>query len=117
MLKRNSERLMKVSKNYKITHEWYVNEILKTTSERIRSYLQECAQKKRKFSPVYYQLIMEEEGYLDWTRDIKERLEYLRKEIQAQRISYEELTELQSLSEYIEPGDTLLEEWAGVSEK
>lgn len=44
------------------------------------------------------------------------RLEYLRAEILAERISYLELTELQSLAEYIEPGDTLLLEWAGVPE-
>lgn len=47
---------------------------------------------------------------------IKERLEYLRGEIQAERISYGEISELQSLAEHIEPGDTLLLEWAGVPE-
>lgn len=47
---------------------------------------------------------------------VKERLNYLRKEIQAERISYEELAELQSLSEHIEQGDVLLLEWAGVPE-
>jgi hypothetical protein len=48
--------------------------------------------------------------------EIKERLEYLRKEIKAERISYEEIAELQSLIPYIEPGDVLLLEWAGVEE-
>ena len=47
---------------------------------------------------------------------VKERLDYLRKEIQAERISYGEIAELQSLSKYIEPGDVLLLEWAGVPE-
>ncbi len=47
---------------------------------------------------------------------IAERLEYLRNEIQAERISYDEIHELQSLAEHIEPGDVLLLEWAGVPE-
>lgn len=49
--------------------------------------------------------------------EIKKRLEYLRKEIKAERISYGEIAELQSLAGYIEPGDVLLLEWAGVPEK
>ena len=48
-----------------------------------------------------------------WT---KQRLEYLRGEIEAECISYEELAELQSLAGYIDKGDTLLLEWAGVPE-
>ncbi|MFA5380185.1 MAG: hypothetical protein WC455_30770 [Dehalococcoidia bacterium] len=47
---------------------------------------------------------------------IKARLEYLRGEIKAERISYGEIVELQSLAEYIEPGDVVLLEWAGVPE-
>lgn len=47
---------------------------------------------------------------------IKERLEYLRGEIIAERISYEEIAELQSLVEHIEPDDVLLMQWAGVPE-
>ena len=46
----------------------------------------------------------------------KERLEYLRGEIIAERISYGEILELQDLAEYIDPDDTLLLEWAGVPE-
>jgi len=49
-------------------------------------------------------------------KKIKERLEYLRGEIEAECISYGEISELQSLAEYIEPGDVLLLEWAGVPE-
>lgn len=45
-----------------------------------------------------------------------ERLEYLRGEIRAERISYEELAELQSLADEIDPGDVELLEWAGVPE-
>jgi len=50
-------------------------------------------------------------------REIKKRLEYLRKEIKAEQVSYGEIVELQSLVNYIEKGDVLLLEWAGVSEK
>ena len=46
----------------------------------------------------------------------RERLEYLRGEIEAERISMGEIAELQGLAEYIEPGDVLLLEWAGVPE-
>jgi len=45
---------------------------------------------------------------------VQERLEYLRGEIEAERISYGEIVELQDLAEHIEPGDVLLLEWAGV---
>lgn len=47
---------------------------------------------------------------------INHRLEELRKEIRAERISYSEIAELQSLVKYIEPGDVELLEWAGVCE-
>lgn len=50
------------------------------------------------------------------TNKIKNRLEYLRGEIQAERISYGEIAELVSLAQFIEAGDVLLLEWAGVSE-
>ena len=45
-----------------------------------------------------------------------ERLEYLRTELRAERISYSELAELQSLARYIEAGDVELLEAAGVPE-
>lgn len=48
--------------------------------------------------------------------EIKTRLEYLRGEIRAERISYGELAELQGLAEHIEPGDVELLEPAGVPE-
>ena len=47
---------------------------------------------------------------------VKRRLEYLRGELQAERISYGELTELQSLAEYIDPSDVELLEAAGIPE-
>lgn len=53
----------------------------------------------------------------DEADEAKARLEYLRGEILTESISYEEIAELQSLTEYIEPGDNLLLEWAGVPEK
>ena len=46
----------------------------------------------------------------------KDRLEYLRQELRAERISMGELAELQDLAEYIEPGDVELLEAAGVPE-
>ena len=45
-----------------------------------------------------------------------DRLEYLRGELRAQRISYGELHELQNLVEHIDPGDVELLEAAGVPE-
>lgn len=49
-------------------------------------------------------------------QQIKDRLEYLRGEIEAERISYEEISELESLVEYIDSDDVVLLEWAGVPE-
>ena len=46
----------------------------------------------------------------------KERLEYLRGELKAERISYMELVELQSLAASISPDDVELLEAAGVPE-
>lgn len=45
-----------------------------------------------------------------------DRLEYLRGEIEAERISYDEISELQSLGDCIDSDDTLLREWAGLPE-
>jgi len=50
------------------------------------------------------------------SKQIKQRLEYLRGEIEAERISYGEIAELQSLAAHIEPGDVVLLQWAGVPE-
>jgi len=47
---------------------------------------------------------------------IQERLEYLRGEVKAERISYEELGELQQLAPHIDPSDVDLLEAAGVPE-
>lgn len=44
------------------------------------------------------------------------RLEYLRGEIEAERISYGEIAELQGLAEHIDPSDVVLREWAGIPE-
>ena len=48
--------------------------------------------------------------------EIQKRLDYLRGEIEAERISTGEIAELQSLAEHIPLGDVLLLEWAGVPE-
>ena len=53
---------------------------------------------------------------MQFNKKIEKRLEYLRGEIEAERISYGEIAELRSLSAYIDPGDVLLLEWAGVPE-
>ena len=50
------------------------------------------------------------------TDKIKARLEQLRIELRAQRISYGELCELQSLVQSIDPSDVELLEAAGVPE-
>lgn len=50
------------------------------------------------------------------TKKIKARLEYLRGELNAERISMGELAELQGLVEYIAPDDVQLLEAAGVPE-
>ena len=47
---------------------------------------------------------------------ISDRLEYLRGELRAERISYGELAELQNLSEHIKSDDVELLEAAGVPE-
>lgn len=44
------------------------------------------------------------------------RLEYLRGEIRAERISYGEIADLQGLAEHIAPDDVELREWAGLPE-
>lgn len=49
-------------------------------------------------------------------QEIKNRLEYLRGELRAERISYGELFELQELAPHIEAGDVELLEAAGVEE-
>ena len=47
---------------------------------------------------------------------IRERLEQLRRELRAERISWGELHELQTLAPYIQPDDVELLEAAGVDE-
>ena len=48
--------------------------------------------------------------------NIKQRLEYLRQELRAERISWGEILELQLLADHIDPGDNELLEAAGVPE-
>jgi len=50
------------------------------------------------------------------TSPMKERLEYLRQELRAERISLDELIELQSLVPHIDSDDVELLEAAGVEE-
>lgn len=48
---------------------------------------------------------------------VEERLEYLRRQLQDERISTDELLELQSLARHIKPGDVELAEAAGIPEE
>ena len=48
--------------------------------------------------------------------EIKQRLEYLRQELRAERLSWEEVAELQSLAAYIDSNDVELLEAAGIPE-
>lgn len=48
--------------------------------------------------------------------EIRARLEYLRDEVRAERISWGDLAELQGLAPHIDAGDVELLEWAGVPE-
>lgn len=54
--------------------------------------------------------------YINTTDHFKERLEYLRKQIENECISYWEIAELQELSQYIDKDDVLLLERAGFEE-
>ena len=69
---------------------------------------------------VGYDEDLSEYGVPDYQISLKEtpaeRLAYLRREIEAEQISYFEIAELASLAEHIDPSDTLLLEWAGVPE-
>ena len=64
--------------------------------------------------PIFRPLVIRR-GAEGW-EEIGARLEYLRGEIQAERISYAEIADLQSLAAYIEPGDVELLQWAAVEE-
>lgn len=50
-------------------------------------------------------------------KKIEVRLEELRVEIRAERISYGEIAELESLSDFINPNDVELLQWANIEEK
>ncbi len=59
-----------------------------------------------------------ESGLYMWeVGTIEDRLEFLRGELRAERISYGELHELQSLAEHIDPSDVELAEPAGIPEE
>jgi len=52
----------------------------------------------------------------DYNETIKNRLEYLKKQIENENIGYGEIAELESLKDYIDKNDVLLLQWAGVPE-
>lgn len=49
-------------------------------------------------------------------QNVTERLDYLRGEIENERIIYGEIAELESLAKHIPQGDVLLLQWANVEE-
>ena len=65
---------------------------------------------------VHPELEAQEKRRANARRKAQRRLEYIRGEIIAERISNGEIAELESLAAYIDPADTLLLEWAGVEE-
>ena len=65
--------------------------------------------------PGTYGTLAEAQGAAE-ARYREDRLEYLRAEIRAERISSGEIAELQALAGHIESGDTELLQWAGVPE-
>jgi len=60
--------------------------------------------------------IIEKQQYNNVTENFKKRLEELRTELRNECISYGELAELQSLTEYIDKDDVELLQAAGVPE-
>lgn len=50
------------------------------------------------------------------SHDIKQLLQYLKKQIQNESISTAEIAQLHCLKDFIDPSDTLLLQWAGVEE-
>ncbi len=68
------------------------------------------------FHSFYMKTWDEEAAVLLHGLPVTERLDYLRGEIEAERISYSEIAELQGLADQIDPSDVVLLEWAGVPE-
>ena len=60
--------------------------------------------------------VIKGEEKVETPKEIKKRLEELRKAITDENISTGEIAELQGLAKYIDEGDVLLLEWAGVPE-
>lgn len=50
-------------------------------------------------------------------KQAEDKLESIKKSIEAENVSYDELAELQRLKDYIKPDDILLLQWAGVEEE
>ena len=97
-------------------------------SERRREFVVEAGTEAEAFGKasqeLLTQLLVEATSVKPWAvsyertgdRRVAARLEYLRGELRAERISYGELAELQGLADQIEPGDVELLEAAGVPE-
>jgi flagellar biosynthesis regulator FlaF len=81
------------------------------------STLESAWEAKQITAPKYVQCQLGEEAKRLRATLISIRLECLRKEIRAERISQGELSELQGLADYIDPFDVELLDWAGVPEE
>jgi len=55
-------------------------------------------------------------GSMNREQEAKQRIEEIRAEILAETVSYNEVTELESLAECIDEDDVLMLQWAGVPE-
>lgn len=87
-----------------------------TTKEAMCSLIGQCSVFSEK---KVWKVIDPGKGVVDFHDGIRipvDRLEYLRGEIRAERISMSEIAELQGLANRIDPSDVELLEWAGVPE-
>lgn len=69
-------------------------------------------------NPLHVIATLQANGYPSIAKGVRAvlRLEYLRRELRAERMSWGEFAELEDLKDYIDPGDVELLEAAGVPE-
>lgn len=93
--------------------------LMADTMDGMRRLIREALAKQDPFAGERFRLVNRESGARDQTPryiEAKRRLEELRIELRAERISYGELHELQCLAEFIDKDDVELLEAAGVPE-
>ena len=91
-----------------LREKFETNEEFKTDLDRVIKELEEDKESPNQLK--FYKAMKNK------LKKIEERLEELRIEIEAERISTGEIIELQSLALFIEKGDVLLLQWAGIEE-